>query len=185
MQQLLLSEIQFKHTVKRLCYELIENHQEFENTVVVGIQPRGSLLSKLICEELRSILKTDMLLSGAIDITFHRDDLHHQHQPLLPSVTEMDFNIEGKKVILVDDVLFTGRTIRAAMDALLSYGRPNKIELLVLVDRLYSRDLPVQAYYTGKSVDTVATEKVKVEWMNNNTSARVWLMHEAKEQVQE
>jgi pyrimidine operon attenuation protein/uracil phosphoribosyltransferase len=96
----------------------------------------------------------------------------------------MDFNIEDKKVILIDDVLYTGRTIRAAMDALMVFGRPSKIELLVLVDRLYSRHLPVKAYYTGKSVDTVATEKVKVEWSNENKSAQVWLMHETKEIVQ-
>jgi pyrimidine operon attenuation protein/uracil phosphoribosyltransferase len=184
MQQLLLSETQFKHTVKRLCYELIENHQSFEDTVIVGIQPRGSFLSKLIVEELKKILHSNQLQSGTIDITFHRDDIHHQDQPLLPSITEMDFNIEDKKVILIDDVLYTGRTIRAAMDALMVFGRPSKIELLVLVDRLYSRHLPVKAYYTGKSVDTVATEKVKVEWSNENKSAQVWLMHETKEIVQ-
>lgn len=183
MQQLLLSEKQFTLTVKRLCYELIENHVSFENTVIVGIQPRGSFLAKRIAEELRTILHNDCILCGSLDITFHRDDIHHQQAPLLPSITEMDFNVEDKKVILIDDVLFTGRTIRAAMDALLAYGRPSKIELLVLVDRLYSRDLPVQAYYTGKSVDTVATEKVKVEWSQDYTSAQVWLVNETKEQV--
>lgn len=183
MQQLLLSEKQFELTVKRLCYELIENHQNFEDTVIVGIQPRGTLLANRITHELTNILQGKSILSGNIDITFHRDDVHHQDSPLLPNTTEMNFNIEEKKVILIDDVLFTGRTIRAAMDALLAYGRPTKIELLVLVDRLYSRDLPVQAYYTGKSVDTVTTEKVKLEWLNENKNAQVWLVNDNKEQV--
>lgn len=175
MQQLLLSEKQFNLTVNRLCYELIENYDHFEDTVIIGIQPRGAFLANQICKQLKQINPEFKFNSGNLDITFFRDDIHQHQQPIVPNATEINFEIENKKVILIDDVLYTGRTIRAALDALLSLGRPRKLELLVLIDRLYSRHLPIQANYTGRMVDTITTEKVIVDWNSDNSKNCVWL----------
>ncbi|HET6244253.1 MAG: bifunctional pyr operon transcriptional regulator/uracil phosphoribosyltransferase PyrR [Bacteroidetes bacterium] len=154
----------FELTIKRLCYQLIENHNDFSNTVIVGLQPRGIYLSLRIHKELKKILNIKDIKCGNLDVTFFRDDFRRRDEVLIPNSTQMDFIIEEKKVILVDDVLFTGRTIRSGLDALLAFGRPEKVELLVLIDRRFSRDLPIQPNYIGKTVDTISTEKVKVEW---------------------
>jgi pyrimidine operon attenuation protein/uracil phosphoribosyltransferase len=175
MEQLLLSEQQFELTINRLCYELIENFDDFENTVIIGIQTSGAHLANNICKQLFYINPTSKLQHGNLDITFFRDDIHHQKTPLIPSVTSINFEIENKNVILIDDVLFTGRTIRAALDAVLSLGRPKKLELLVLIDRLYSRQLPIQANYIGRVVDTLSNEKVIVNCNENSNKSTVWL----------
>ena len=104
------------------------------------------------------------IVCGNLDITFFRDDFRRREKPLIPSITNIDFSLENKKVILVDDVLYTGRTIRAGLDALLTFGRPSKVELLVLIDRRFRRDLPIQADYVGKMVDSLISERVSVEW---------------------
>jgi pyrimidine operon attenuation protein/uracil phosphoribosyltransferase len=111
-----------------------------------------------------------------MDITFYRDDFRRRENPLKPSATEIEFSIEGKKVVLIDDVLFTGRTIRAAMDALLDFGRPEQVELLVLIDRRFSRDLPIQADYVGKTIDSIESEHVKVEWAETDKTDSVWIL---------
>jgi pyrimidine operon attenuation protein/uracil phosphoribosyltransferase len=112
---------------------------------------------------------------GNLDITFYRDDFRRREKPIIPSITNIDFSIENKRVILVDDVLYTGRTIRSGLDALLTFGRPSKVELLVLIDRRFSRDLPLQPDYVGKTVDTLISERVSVEWKETEGEDKVVL----------
>jgi len=154
-------------TLNRLCYQLIENHHSFDQAVLIGVQPRGIYFSRRIHQRLKEITGNNSIRHGILDITFHRDDFRRRDELLVPTTTEIDFIIEDKNVILVDDVLYTGRTIRAAMDAILAFGRPRHVELLVLVDRKFSRELPVQADYIGTSVDAITSQKVKVKWMEN------------------
>ena len=175
----LLDGQKFQITLQRLCRQLIENHNDFSNSVLIGIQPRGIYLAKRIAEELRKILPGNTILQGDLDITFYRDDFRRREQ-LLPNQTKIDFIIEGKKVILMDDVLWTGRTIRAAMDALQAFGRPGKIELLALVDRRYSRDIPVAPDYVGIEVDSIASQKVVVSWKETDGEDRIVLVTEGK-----
>ncbi|UKJ08948.1 bifunctional pyr operon transcriptional regulator/uracil phosphoribosyltransferase PyrR [Solitalea lacus] len=160
----LLSSTKFDLTIKRLCYQLIENHNNFSNTVIIGLQPRGTFLANRIKEELSKILPKTNIDCGNLDITFFRDDFRRRESPLVPNTTNINFIIEGKKVILIDDVLFTGRTIRAGMDAMLAYGRPKKVELLVLVDRRFSREIPIEPDYIGIQVDSIASQNVRVSW---------------------
>lgn len=113
---------------------------------------------------------------GVLDTTFYRDDFRHSDKPLLPQTTDIDFMVENKKVVLVDDVFYTGRTVRSGMDALLDFGRPAKIELLVLIDRRFSRQVPIVPDYVGKTIDAVTSEKVKVEWGENEKEDKVWII---------
>lgn len=157
-----MTEPQLAITIKRLAHQLLENHVDLENTILIGLQPRGIFLSDRIVEEVKKELPAQKIKYGKLDITFYRDDirkeLHKANQ------TDIPFSIEGKTVILIDDVLYTGRTIRAALDALLDFGRPEKVELCVLIDRRFSRQLPIQADYAGKAIDSIITQKVKVLW---------------------
>ncbi len=162
-KQVILNAQQIELTIKRLCHELIESHDDFSNSVIIGLQPRGIQVVARLKSELESILG-HTILCGNLDITFFRDDFRRTEKQRIPSVTNLDFSIENKKVVLVDDVLYTGRTIRAGLDALLTFGRPSKVELLVLIDRRFSRDLPIQADYYGKTVDTLKMERVSVDW---------------------
>lgn len=175
-QRILLSEKSFQITLQRLCHQLIENHLDFENTVLIGIQPRGSFLAKRICSELEKITRKTIQL-GILDVTFYRDDFRTHDKPLIPSSSQIDFIVENKKVVLIDDVLFTGRTIRSALDALIDLGRPEKVELLVLIDRRFTRDLPIQPDYTGKKVDTINSQKVKVSWKETENEDIVYLIN--------
>ena len=149
--------------IERLCHQLIENHIDFSNTVLIGIQPRGVYLSDRVIEYLRTKVSSPILY-GKLDITFYRDDFNTNNEILVPLKTEIDFSVENKKVVLIDDVLFTGRTIRSAMDALIDFGRPQKVELLTLIDRRFSRQLPIQPDYVGLVIDSINTQKVKVYW---------------------
>ena len=160
----LLDGKKFQITIKRLCHQLIENHTDFSNTVLIGIQPRGSYFADRIHQELSAILKTKSIKKGNLDITFFRDDFRRKDGLVTASSNTIDFIIEGAKVILIDDVLWTGRTIRSAMDALLAYGRPEKVELMVLIDRRFSRHLPIEPNYIGKQVDSLDSQKVIVSW---------------------
>ena len=179
MQNLtLLDGPKFQITIQRLCHQLIENHNLFDNSVIIGIQPRGIFLAQRIVEELQKILPGIAIESGNLDITFFRDDFRRREGLLIPSSTEIDFIIEGKKVILADDVLWTGRTIRAAMDALQSFGRPEKVELLTLVDRRFSRHLPIEADYIGIKVDTIDSQKVIVSWKETDGEDKTILLSE-------
>lgn len=163
-------------TLSRLCQQLIENHQDFAETVIIGLQPRGVFLAEIIHQKLEKILKKTIPL-GLLDTTFHRDDYRRREIPVKATETRIPFVIEGKKVVLVDDVLFTGRTVRAAMDAMIAFGRPAKVELLVLIDRKYNRDLPIAPDYTGKIVNTLASQKVLVELEENGTNNKIWLIN--------
>ncbi len=158
----LLNSQQISLTIQRLANQLIENHQDFKNSVLIGLQPRGIFLSDAIVKALRTELGAHQLDYGKLDITFYRDDVRKELH--IPTETDINFSIEGKRVVLIDDVLYTGRTIRAALDALMDFGRPERVELLVLIDRRYSRQLPIQAHYIGKSIDSIISQKVKVLW---------------------
>jgi pyrimidine operon attenuation protein/uracil phosphoribosyltransferase len=162
-KQVILNNRHFELTLNRLCYQLIETHHDFANTVLIGLQPRGVNVVSRLKSQLEAILGHPVIC-GNLDITFYRDDFRRRERPIIPSVTNIDFVIEGKNVVLVDDVLFTGRTIRSGLDALLAFGRPKKVELLALIDRRFNRDLPIQADYVGKTVDTLTSERVSVEW---------------------
>lgn len=162
-KQVILNPTQFELTIKRLCHQLIENHDTFQHTVLIGLQPRGIHVLHRLKAHLELILGHSVTC-GALDTTFYRDDFRRREKPLIPSVTNIDFMIEQKRVVLIDDVLFTGRTIRSGMDALLAYGRPEQVELLTFVDRRFKRQLPIQADYVGKTIDTLSSERVNVEW---------------------
>ena len=170
----ILTGQQLNITIKRLAQQIQENNSDFGNTVLIGLQPRGVLLSDRIVEEIKKELPNQKIHYGKLDITFYRDDirkeLHKANQ------TDIPFSIEGKTVVLIDDVLYTGRTIRAALDALLDFGRPGKVELCILIDRRFSRQLPIQADYTGKSIDSIITQKVKVLWQSKDGRDEVIFM---------
>lgn len=152
-------------TINRLCYQLIENHDNFQNTVLIGMQPRGVYLSEIIHARLQEITGNKEIEIGALDASFYRDDFRRRDTPIEVSGTTIDFLIENKKVILIDDVLFSGRTVRAAMDALMDFGRPSSVEYLVLIERRFSRELPVNADYVGQTIDSVVSERVDVQWI--------------------
>ena len=167
---------QFQLTITRLSHQLIENHNDFSNSAIIGLQPRGIYLANRLQEELKKITGINVL-TGALDITFYRDDFGRGDQPLIPSVTNLDFSIENKKVILVDDVLYTARTVRAGLDALMSFGRPAEVELMTFIDRRFSRHLPIQPDYSGRQVDAINEEKVKVNWAEFEGEDSVYLIN--------
>ena len=177
-------KIVFNHTeldlsVNRLCWQLIENHSDFSDTVLIGMQPRGYQLAQKIHFKLIELSSVSNISLGSLDITFFRDDFRRREAPISPNQTDIDFLVEGKKVVFIDDVLYTGRSIRAGMDAINSFGRPKQIELLVLIDRRFSRELPIEPNYVGMTVDAIDTEKVVVEWDADLThKARVSLIRE-------
>ncbi|MBK5271383.1 MAG: bifunctional pyr operon transcriptional regulator/uracil phosphoribosyltransferase PyrR [Bacteroidia bacterium] len=158
----ILTEQQLAITIKRLAHQVLENHVNLENTVLIGLQPRGVFLSDQIVAEIGKELPAVDIEYGKLDITFYRDDIRTELH--IANQTEIPFSIEGKNVVLIDDVLYTGRTTRAALDALLAFGRPEKVELCVLIDRRFSRQFPIQPDYVGKSIDSIVSQKVKVEW---------------------
>ncbi|SFT10489.1 bifunctional pyr operon transcriptional regulator/uracil phosphoribosyltransferase PyrR [Sphingobacterium wenxiniae] len=163
-QSNLLEGAKFQITIKRLCQQLIENHGDFSDAVLIGIQPRGTYLAKRIQKEIKSITGVEVQL-GILDITFYRDDFRMKgSSPLAANSTQIDFMVDGKSVILIDDVLWTGRTIRSAMDAMQAFGRSGKMELMVLVDRRFSRQIPIQPDYIGIQVDSIDSQKVIVSW---------------------
>lgn len=167
----ILNEQQMNLTIKRLAHQVLENHLELTDTVIIGLQPRGLYVSDKIVEELKRNLPGRTVQYGVLDITFYRDDVRREIK--VPNKTNINFPIENKKVILIDDVLYTGRTIRAALDALLDFGRPAKVELCVLIDRRFSRQLPIQPDYTGKVIDALITQKVIVLWKEKDAATEV------------
>jgi len=175
-QKVLLNAKEINIALHRLACQLIENHDTFANTVLVGIQPRGVFLA----ERLKTILETDYKIKsitlGYLDITFYRDDFRRSGKPLEASKTNINFIVEDKKVIFIDDVLYTGRSIRSALTAIQSFGRPLEIELLTLIDRRFSRHLPIQPDYRGRQVDAIGGEKVKVCWVENDGEDAVYLI---------
>lgn len=176
-KKLLLDNQLFEITIKRLCHQLIENHGDFKDTVMVGLQPRGVFLADRIKSSLDKILKKDIPL-GLLDITFFRDDFRRREKPIQANVTHMPFILEDRRVILIDDVLFTGRSIRSALDAMTAFGRPQLVELLVLIERKYTRQLPIEPTYIGQSVNTMQSQRVQVEWkVQGAKNDNVWLIN--------
>lgn len=160
----LLDSNHFRIIIDRLCHQLIENHGDFKDAVIIGLQPRGVYLANRIRNVLEQTLDNGSIQCGRLDVTFHRDDFGRRDTPIVPKITDIDFEIEDKNVILIDDVLYTGRTIRSGLDAMLAFGRPRKVELLVLIDRRFSRHLPISPDYVGRWVDSIVEERVAVEW---------------------
>jgi pyrimidine operon attenuation protein/uracil phosphoribosyltransferase len=169
----ILTEKQIQLTVKRLAHQILENHLRLANTVLIGIQPRGIFLSDRIVNELRSLLPAEKIHYGKLDITFYRDDIRRELK--IANSTNIPFSTEKKDIIIIDDVLWTGRTIRSALDALLDFGRPAKVELCVLIDRRFSREVPIQADYVGRAIDTFPSQKVFVRWKENQGADEVVL----------
>ena len=157
----------------RLSFQLIEDHHDFSDTVIIAIQPRGVLLAERIVNFLTK--ESFKVQFGLLDITFYRDDFRRNEKVLKANKTILDFSIENKTVVLIDDVLYTGRSIRAALDALQSYGRPKAVQLLNLIDRRFSRELPIQPDYCGIQVDSRLNQKVKVNWKEHDGEDSVYL----------
>ncbi|NJM93250.1 MAG: bifunctional pyr operon transcriptional regulator/uracil phosphoribosyltransferase PyrR [Cytophagales bacterium] len=182
-KRLILDTEHLEVTLRRLSQQLIENHGDFAQSAIIGLQPRGIFLAN----RLRDILGHQLgkaVLTGYLDTTFHRDDFRRRDTPPKAYETQVPFLIEGKKIILVDDVLYTGRTIRAALDAMITFGRPQKVDLLILINRIHSRELPIEPDYTGKNVNTLHTQKVLVEWQEQGAEQdRIWLVDKTKENV--
>jgi pyrimidine operon attenuation protein/uracil phosphoribosyltransferase len=170
----ILSEAQLSLTVKRLAHQILENHLQLQDTVIIGIQPRGIFLSDRIVKELGQIIQPTSTRYGKLDITFYRDDVRKSLH--IANQTDIPFSIENKKVVLIDDVLYTGRTIRAALDALLAFGRPSQVSLCVLIDRRFRRELPIQPDYAGRVIDTFVSQKVKVCWKEKDGTEEVVLL---------
>lgn len=167
--RIILSEQKLNLVLDRLTHQLIEHHGRFENACVIGIQPRGIALADRIVRRLTTLGQVPAVEYGQLDITFHRDDFRTRNEPLKASPTHIDFLVHNKSVILIDDVLYTGRTIQAAISALQHFGRPEKIELLVLIDRRFNRDIPIQSDYVGMAVDALDQAYVKVDWTTSES----------------
>lgn len=167
----------FDLTIKRLCLQLIEDRGNLGDTALIGLQPRGVYFARRLKKELLAITGEKHITHGELDITFHRDDFRQRTVAAVPNATALDFSLDGRRVVLIDDVLYTGRTIRAGLDALLAFGRPRSVELMVLIERRFSRELPIQPDYVGRSVDSIAGQHVTVEWKESDGTDRVSLTH--------
>lgn len=175
-KRLLLTNPLFDLTIERLCQQLIENHGDFENTVLLGLQPRGVQLASRIHNYLITEIRPEIPF-GMLDATFYRDDFRRRDSPLTPNSTSIPFTLEDKNVVLIDDVIATGRMVRAAFDAMQAFGRPLSVELLCLVDRNYNRDIPIQPDYVGKTVNTLDNQQVVVEWKEQQLKKdKIWLV---------
>lgn len=173
--KVIVSPLRFQLTLKRLCHQVLENHENAGDLCIIGIQDRGVFLADRLCQLMETMVSGRPFEYGRLDITFYRDDFRRRDKPLRASRTEMDFGIEGKKVLLVDDVLYTGRTVHAAIAALQDYGRPASIELLCMVDRRFNRHFPIRADYTGIAVDALDREYVRVQFSQTDGSDTILL----------
>ena len=174
-QKILLTAKEVNIILHRLACQLIENHLDFSNTILIGIQPRGTFLANRLASILKDEYQIQDLKVGFLDITFFRDDFRRGEKPLEANRTEINFIVEDKKIVFIDDVLYTGRSIRSALTAIQSFGRPAEIELLTLIDRRFSRHLPIQPDYRGRQVDAINNEKVVVHWQENDGEDAVYL----------
>ncbi|TCI85262.1 bifunctional pyr operon transcriptional regulator/uracil phosphoribosyltransferase PyrR [Tenacibaculum sp. M341] len=172
----LLTSKEIEIILHRLACQLIENHGDFSNTVLIGLQPKGIYLAERIHQILTNNYNIKDLKVGILDITFYRDDFRRKNAPLEATPTKIDFLIENKKVVIIDDVLYSGRSVRAALTALQAYGRPTLIELLVLIDRRFSRHLPIQPNYRGRQVDAINDEKVVVHWKEKHEKDEIYIV---------
>ena len=147
-------------TINRLCQQVIENHKDSKNFILIGLQPRGIYFLERIKSNLEKIF-TEKVKTGYLDTTFYRDDFRSIKVPTARD-TIIQNSVDNKDVIIIDDVLFTGRTVRSAMDGIMNFGRPKKIELLVLIDRNYSREIPIEPTYCGIKLNTITSDRVEV-----------------------
>ncbi len=176
LKRLLFNSKNLNVTVKRLCNQLIENHNYFEKSVIIGLQPRGIFFAQRIINEIEKQI-SKKIKKGYLDTTFYRDDYRNNKKELDAKETTIPFSLDEKNVIIVDDVLFTGRTVRSAMEGIINFGRPNRIELLVLIDRKFNREIPIQATYIGKSVNTVESQKILVNLKEQgHENDKIWLI---------
>lgn len=176
-QKVLLTSKEINIILHRLACQLLETHLDFSETVLIGLQPRGIFLAERLAKILQEDYKVKDIKLGFLDITFYRDDFRRGEKPLQANTTKIDFLVEDKNVVFIDDVLYTGRSIRAALTAIQSFGRPKDIELLTLIDRRFSRHLPIQPNYRGRQVDAINEEKVKVMWQENDGEDVVYLVN--------
>ncbi|MGY5351530.1 bifunctional pyr operon transcriptional regulator/uracil phosphoribosyltransferase PyrR [Wenyingzhuangia sp. IMCC45533] len=178
--KILLNSKKIQIILQRLACQLIENHGDFSDTVLIGLQPRGTYFADRIANILRNDYQIRNIDLGKLDITFYRDDFRRREAPLNANSTEINFLVEDKKVVFIDDVLFSGRSINAALTAIQSYGRPKDVELLVLVDRRFSRHLPIQPDYKGAAVDVINEERVLVNWSDDTSQDAVYIINKNK-----
>ena len=176
-QKMLLNAKEVNIILHRLACQLIEKHNDFSDTVLIGIQPRGKFLAHRLTQILKDEYQIKNIKLGLLDITFFRDDFRRGEKTLEANTTEINFIVEDKNIVFIDDVLYTGRSIRAALTAIQSFGRPNEIELLTLIDRRFSRHLPIQPNYRGRQVDAISGERVKVNWIENGGEDAVYLVN--------
>ena len=163
-------------TIDRLCHQLIENHKNFNNSVLIGLQPRGIFFFFIIKRKINLLLEKE-IESGILDTTFYRDDFRSNEIPQAKE-TLIPFLVDDKKVVIIDDVLFTGRTVRSAMDGIMNFGRPKKIELLVLVDRKYSRDIPIEPTYCGIKINTITSDRIEVNLVEQGFEKdNIWVIN--------
>lgn len=175
--KIILNSNQLNILINRLVCQLIENHNDFSNTVLIGLQPRGVFFLNRIISLLKNKYNCKNINYGLLDITFFRDDFRRHNKPLNPNISDMNVKIESKSVVLIDDVLYTGRSIRAALTAIETYGRPKFIELLILIDRRFSRELPIHPNYTGVKVDSIQNDRVTVNWKDKESEDSVYLIN--------
>ena len=161
--RIILNTDQIKLIISRLCYQILESYPDLTKLCMIGIQPRGVYFAEKIYQELTRIAPESNIPFGKLDITFFRDDFR-KGAPLKANSTQIDFLTEDKIVLLIDDVLYTGRSIHASIAALQSFGRPSKIDLMVLIDRRFNREFPIKANFTGMIVDSLDEAYVKVNW---------------------
>ncbi|MDR9401272.1 MAG: bifunctional pyr operon transcriptional regulator/uracil phosphoribosyltransferase PyrR [Psychroflexus sp.] len=161
--------------LQRLACQLVEDHQQFENAVLIGLQPRGIFLANRLLRILKEDHQLENIKYGKLDITFYRDDFRRSQKILQANQTNINFVVEDKNVILIDDVLYTGRSIRAALTGIQSFGRPKHVELLTLIDRRFSRHLPIQPDYNGKQVDVINQQRVEVKWKEDHGEDAVYI----------
>jgi len=169
----LLDQADIQRTLRRIAHEIVEKHPDLEQLVLVGIYTRGVTLAERLRALIAEFAGQDVP-TGALDISFHRDDMRAHPQPVVKA-TRLDFPIDHRSVVLVDDVLYTGRTIRSAIEALFSYGRPDRVQLAVLVDRGH-RELPIRPDYVGKNLPTSRGERVNVQLTEVDEVDRIVLL---------
>jgi pyrimidine operon attenuation protein / uracil phosphoribosyltransferase len=173
--KVIFSEDRISLTLMRLCHQVIENHPDMHKLCIVGIQERGVMLAERLKFHLHNLLGEQQFSYGKLDISFYRDDFRRREIPIKAASTDIEFEIEDKNVLLVDDVLYTGRTVHAAISAISDIGRPRKIEMLCMVDRRFNRHFPIKADYAGLSIDSLDEAYVKVKWLEHDGADEVRL----------
>lgn len=160
--------------ITRITHQILERNKDLSKLGIVGMQTRGVFLARRIAKKINDLEKAD-LIAGVLDVTFYRDDYRHAHRQPKVQITDIPFDINGMNVVLVDDVLCTGRTVRAALAALMDFGRPQSIQLAVIIDR-GNRELPIQPDYTGTGVKTLQNQKVSVKVREHDDEDSIWIM---------